>query len=408
MLAAAGLSLASCGGKGDSKTAQAAAMNAPIPVTLQEVTMSPASYYDEYPGTATALSQVELRAEVSGYITGIYFKEGDVVHKGQVLYEIDKSKYLAALNQAQANMQVAQANQAKAQKDADRYTYLAKQDAVAKQIVDHALTDLENAKSGVASANANVVSARTDLNFAVIKAPFDGTIGLSQVKLGTLVTASQTLLNTISTDNPVAVDFVINENEVPRFQRLQASGANTGTDSLFTILLPDKSMYGYEGKISVIDRAVNPQTGTLTVRLEFPNPQKSLKAGMSTTVRVHNTGGAEQILIPSKATVEQMAEYFVFLATDTTITPMKDGKSDKDAKAHPGTVVHQVKVQLGQTIGANVIVKSGLQPGQKIVTEGLQKLHDNAEITTATPAAQGAQGGKSGGAQSNAQGSGNH
>jgi len=369
----------SCGGDKKSN-AQA---GGPTPVTLQEVQLQPALYYDQYPGTVVALSQVELRAQVSGYITGIYFKEGDHVRKGQRLYEIDRSKYQATYAQAQASLQVAKANQDKAQKDADRYIYLNKQDAIAKQVLDHALTDLENAKSQVASAKADLVKAQTDLNFSQITAPFDGVVGISEVKLGALVTASQTLLNTISSADPVAVDFVVNEKQIGRFQAIKTENV-PANDSLFTLLMPDNSLYPFPGKLALIDRAVDPQTGSIKVRTYFPNPTQKLTVGMSCIVRVHSQEGSEQILIPAKATIEQMGEYFVFVAKDTTIAADKD---KKDAPAGPAMVAQQKKVMLGQTINDNVIVKEGLQPGERLIVEGIQKLRDGAPITLGKPQA---------------------
>ncbi len=134
------------------------------------------------------------------------------------------------------------------------------------------------------------------LNYSVIKAPFDGTIGISQVKVGNTVSVGQTVLNTISTDDPMAVDFVVNEKQIPRFVQLEAHKPNPA-DSIFTIALPDNSLYNYDGQIHVIDRGVNPQTGTIIVRLVFPNPSW-LRAGMSCTVRVRNDDTAQQLLVP--------------------------------------------------------------------------------------------------------------
>ncbi len=390
LLGCASLLLTACGGRKDA-TDKDKQQNTPTPVTLQVAQVEPAVYYDEYPGTATALSQVDLRAQVNGYITGIFFKEGDRVRKGQKLYEIDRRKYQDAVLQAQAALAQSRANQDRAQKDADRYVYLQKQDAIAKQIVDHALTDLATAKAGVANAAAVLNTTRTDLNFATITAPFDGTIGLSQVKLGTLVAASQTLLNTISSDNPMAVDFVVNEKELPRFVRLEQQGAGLPGDSLFTLRLADGTRYDATGRISVIDRAVDPQTGTIRIRLIFPNTEGILRSGMSCTVRVHSQDGSQQLLIPNRATTEQMGEYFVFVAKDTTAAPASsDAKGDKQTPAGPQLVAKQRKVLLGRVIGPNVIVKSGIEPGDRIVVDGLQKLRDGGPITTAVPKQSGA------------------
>jgi len=393
-LTAAGLLFSSCGG-GDK--AKAGKQTGPTPVTVREAQQQPTVYFDEYPGTVTPLSEVEMRAEVSGYITGIFFHEGEHVRKGQKLYEIDRRKYQAALEQAQAALTQAKANQDKAQKDADRYIYLSQHDAIAKQVLDHALTDLQNAKAGVANAAAVVNSARTDLAFATITAPFDGTIGLSQVKLGTLVSPGSTLLNTISTENPMAVDFVVNERELPRFTAISREGAQTrNADSLFSIRLTDSMVYRQPGRLAVIDRAVGKQTGAITLRLNFPNTEGMLKSGMSCTVRVRNQDAGEQILVPNKATIEQMGEYFVFIARDTVIADsVKREKSNADKPSPDGSrqlVALQRKVLLGRVIGPDVIVREGLAAGERIVIDGVQKLKDGQQITTS--AAPGQPGGK--------------
>jgi len=240
---------------------------------------------------------VDLHAQLTGYVTAIYFTEGSHVHKGQKLYEIDERLFKAAYDQSAANVKVAEGNQQQAQQDADRYQYLIQHNAVARQTLDHAMIALQNAKNEKAAAEQALKTAATNLGYSVITAPFDGTIGFSQVKLGNLVTASTTLLNTVSSDNPMAVDFLINEAQLNHYEQLQKEKQHQ-LDSLFTIVLPDHSIYSHTGKISVIDRAVDPQTGTIRVRLEFNNPKLDLRAGMSCVVRVHNLEQTPQIVIP--------------------------------------------------------------------------------------------------------------
>src|SRR6202034_3027621 len=145
----------------------------PVAVNVYAVEEGNATYYDNYPGTATPLNQVDIKPQVSGNIIGIYFKDGQQVRKGQKLYEIDQQQYKAAVEQAIANVNVAKANLAKSQQDADRYQDLAKQDAIAKQTLDHQLADLESAKRQVEAAEAGVVSLQTNLKYSVISAPFD-------------------------------------------------------------------------------------------------------------------------------------------------------------------------------------------------------------------------------------------
>jgi membrane fusion protein (multidrug efflux system) len=353
--------LSACGG---DKNQQQQGPPPPVPVTIASVESTDAVYYDEYPGTLTALNQVELRAQVSGYITGIYFQDGQKVNKGQKLYSIDAQVYNANYQQAVANLQVQETNMMKAQKDAERYHELDKHDAIAKQQVDYADAALEAAKKQVNAAKANVNSISANVSFASIYAPFSGTIGISSVKTGTAVVAGQTVLNTVSTDNPVAVDFAVDQKEIYRFLQMQQLGANT-KDSTFTISFGTD--YPYPGNISLIDRAVDPQTGTIKTRLVFPNDKNMLKPGMNTTVRVKNNSATKAIVIANKAVTEQLGEFFVYVLTDSS-------------------KVTQRKVVLGKQIGANIIVKDGLKETDKIVVEGVQKLREGTVVTTAAPA----------------------
>jgi membrane fusion protein, multidrug efflux system len=355
--------MASCGGA--DKNAQQGPPP-PTAVTVTEVQTTDAVYYDEYPATLAALNQTELRAQVSGYITGVYFQDGQKVNKGQKLYSIDAQIYDANYQQSQANLQVQETNVMKAQKDADRYHELDKHDAIAKQQVDYADAALEAAKKQVNAARAAVNSVRANVNFATIYAPFSGTIGISNVKTGTAVVAGQTILNTVSTDNPIAVDFAVDQKEIYSFVQMQQQKANL-KDSTFLIAF-GTDVYPYPGSISLLDRAVDPQTGTIKTRLVFPNDKGMLKPGMNTSVRVKNNSGQKSLVIPNKAVSEQLGEFFVYVLGDSS-------------------KVTQRKVVLGKLIGADVIVKTGLAQGEKIVVEGVQKLREGAVVTTAPPKA---------------------
>lgn len=378
-----------CSSCDDKKPAQ----TPPTPVNYITAKVQSVVYYNRYEATTVALSQVNLLPQVPGYITSISFKEGSHVEKGTELYNIDKRLYEANYAQAVANLQVAQGNLTQAQQDAERYTYLMNADAVAKQTYDHALITLENAKSSVKAAEDAVKTAKTNLDYSVITAPFDGTIGFSQVKIGDFVNTGQTILNTISTDDPMGVDFLINEKELPHFEDIQTEakemkkGKNDTakqSDSLFTLILPNGAIYEHLGELSVIDRAVDPQTGTIRVRLVFANPKFYLRAGMSCVSRVHNLDVQPQIVIPSKATIEQMGEYFVYIVKDTAMSVTKSADTSAKGRANTpkvsGLFAFEKKVKLGATIGPNVIVKSGIEEGDKVITEGIQSLHDGAQV----------------------------
>jgi membrane fusion protein (multidrug efflux system) len=322
-----------------------------------------ATYYDEYPATVTALDQVDIRPQVSGYISHIFFREGQHVAKGDRLYAIDQQQYKAAYDQASANLDVARANLAKAQQDADRYQDLAKADAVARQTLEHAMADLQSARMQVAAVEANVKSVATNLRYSVIYAPFDCTMGISLTKVGSAVTAGQTLLATVSSDNPIAVDAAVDEKQISRFTALVEKKAPE-SDSTFTIILPDQTVYLYPGRLTFIDRAVDSQTGTIRIRIVFSNATGLLKPGLTCNLRVKASNNDKSLLIPYKAVVEQMGEYFVYVVTGEKVT--------------------QRKVDLGMKVNGKAIVKVGLQAGEQIVVEGVQKLRDNSPIVIPT------------------------
>lgn len=356
----ASLLIGACGDKMAAPQQQAPP---PVPVAVYQVQEGNATYYDKYPGTVTALNEVEIRPQVAGYITGIHFKDGQHVTKGMKLYTIDQQQYKAAYNQSVANLNVAKANMARAQQDADRYNELAQKDAIARQTLDHALAELQSSKMEVAAQQANVQSVQSTLGFSSISSPLTGTIGISQVKLGASVAPGQSVLNTVSSDNPLAVDFAVDEKEISRFAQLKQKGSST--DSTFKIILPDQTIYQTPGHIAFLDRAVDPQTGTIKARVVFQNQNGILKPGMSCTIRVQNNGNEQKILIPYKAVVEQMGEYFVYVVNANKVT--------------------QRKVTLGNRISENIIVTNGLKANEQIVSEGVQRLKDGATVKVGGP-----------------------
>ena len=336
----------------------------PVSVVVQQVKISDAAYYEEYPAILKALHEVELRAQVNGYITGIHFTEGDKVKKGQKLYSIDQQQSEANYKQAQANLSVHEANLEKAKKDVERYRELDKHDAIAKQQVDYAEATYSSAQKQVEAAKATVQAVQTNVRYTTIVAPFDGTIGISAVRMGASVSPGQTLLNTISSDDPMAVDIAVDQQEIYKFMQLQSKKNIAKTDSTFRLAFRNQ-VYPEYGKISIIDRAVDPQTGTLKMRLIFPNPDHTLRAGMSGTLRVLSNTTEKAVVVPYKAINEQLGEFFVYVADSSKAT--------------------QRKVKLGKQVGRNVIIKEGLKEGEIIVTEGVQNLREGSAIRVDAP-----------------------
>jgi membrane fusion protein (multidrug efflux system) len=354
------MALGGCGGRSGAEQKPPPG----IPVVVYQIDTGRASYNDVYPATVFALNQVDLRPEVSGYIVGIFFKDGQRVRKGMKLYAIDQQHYQAAYDQALANLNTARSNLTKMQQDVDRYNELAKNDAIARQTLDHAVADLQSARMQVAGLEANVKNVQTDLRYSVIYAPFDGTISFSQVKVGSAVTAGQTMLNTVSSDDPMAVDCAVDQKQINRFAGLLEKKTSVA-DTTFTLVLPDGSVYPEAGVLSVLDRAVDPQTGTIRVRMVFPNPHNVLKAGLTCNIRIRNTSASSTVLFPFRAALEQMGEYFVFVVN--------------------GEKVAQRRVDLGARINDMVVARDGLSPGDRIVVDGVQKLRDNVTVAVVPP-----------------------
>ena len=342
-----------------SQQGQAPAQPA-LPVTTAPVTEEQVVGTNNYPGNVVALNETELRAEVSGYITGIFVTDGASVSKGQKLYEIDRTRYAAAVEQAKSSLAIAEANLARIQRDVERYRKLAEQDAIAKQTLDYAETDLNNAQAQVASAQAALTTAQTNLDRSVIVAPFAGTVGISQVRMGALVSAGSTLLNSISSVDPIAVDFSVSEREIATFNAIRQSDAVL-RDSLISISLPGGQPYPHPGKIIAIDRAVNRNTGTITVRASFTNPDELLRAGMATTVHVRNQTESKELVIPYRAIMEQLGQTSVYVLTDSN-------------------TVEQRAIRLGLKVGDRVVVNEGLSSGEQVVTDGTINLRPGAKV----------------------------
>ena len=359
--------LSSCG-DGNKGKPQAAAPP-PVSVSVYKVNTEDVTGLDTYPGTVVPLKEVELRAEVNGYITAIFVQDGQQVKKGQRLYEIDRSRYAAAQQQLQAQLQITKSNLAKVSKDVERYTRLAEKDAIAKQRVDYAIADQQTAQSQVAAAEAALANATTDLNRSVIIAPMNGTIGIAPVRQGALVAAGSTLINTISSPDPIAVDMSVGEREIGRFLKFEQAPSRKN-DSTFTLQLPDQSIYPISGSLSTIDRAVDPQTGTIKVRLSFPNTGGKLRAGMSTIVRVINQDAGNLVTIPNNALTEQLGEFFVYVLGDSNKVSQR--------RVVPGTKTNKM-----------IVIREGLKPGETIVSDGVQNLREGAVVNPGTQSAPG-------------------
>ena len=336
----------------------------PLRVTTVAVASEDVRFTQQYPATVVALEEIDLRADVVGYVTGIHVKEGQKVKRGQLMYTIDQTRYEARREQAASSLAIAEANYERIRRDVERYEKLMAEDAIAVQIYDDAMTNLRTAEQEVRAAQSNLDNALIDLQYASIHAPMDGTVGFSQVRQGSLVSPGETLLNTISKDDPIGVDLYPEERYLRKFVQLEQS-PTAERDSVFLLRLPDGEMYRYAGQIEILDRAVDRNTGTIQIRLRFSNPDNILRPGLSANLIVKDEEPLEVLTVPQAAVIEQMGEFSVFLVEDNR--------------------ARQVKITTGRNVRDRTVVLEGLREGQEIIVKGVHRVNDgdpvNAEKT---------------------------
>jgi membrane fusion protein (multidrug efflux system) len=318
----------------------------------------------ELVGDIRAFREVELRPRVTGVVDKQMFRPGQMVREGDPLFLIDTRALDSAVADAQARLLEAEAQLQRAVQDVERYKPLLVDDAIPRQTYDQAVAAQKQAQSIVESRREGVARARIDRGFAEVTAPVTGQIGLQQIEIGGLATAGQTVLATVSTLDPVVVYFSVSENEYLEFARRfeGASRADRAEQRRpIELLLADGSKYKYPGKFDFADRAINPQTGTLTLRATFPNPAQLLRPGMTGRIRLVYDVADAAIVIPQKAVSELLGRQFVSVVG-------ADGK------------VEQRAVKTGDRLGDQWLIEDGLKPGETVVVEGVQKARPGATV----------------------------
>ena len=359
-----------CGLSGCEKAAPPAA--APPIVQVLEITATNSPANIEFIGQLDSPQNVEVRARVEAFVDKVLFTEGTEVKEGDPLFKLDDRPFIQRLDAANGSLAEANAALNKNEKDVARLTPLAEKRAVPQQDLDNAVAAVDVGKAAVLTAEARVESAKLDLGYCDVRAPVSGLIGAKQVSIGDLVGKGQpTLLATISTLDPIW--FYCNVSEVD-YLKAEAETQRSGrrvADMPVTLLLADGSAHPEKGKFVFIDRAVNTQTGTLRVRAEFPNPRRVLRPGMFGRIRVDLGTRPDSILVPERAVTELQGKNFVWLIT-------------------PDNKATQRSVQVGGQVGENLLILEGLKPGERVVTEGLQKVREGATVNpmTAQEAAQ--------------------
>ena len=339
-----------------------------MPVEVKAVTVEPSRTiaYTDKVGEVRGSQEVDLRARVGGILLQKHFHDGALVEKGQPLFSIDAREFRAQVASARAQVAAAEANLYRARQDVARYAPLLADEAIARQVYDNAVAAAGQAQAEVDASRAALQEAALGLEYAEIRAPLSGRIGAAQVFPGDLVTAGQTLLATISSDDPAWVYFSISEAELLDFDRRAAEQPVTADDPRLVVrlLLSDGSEYPLPGRINFGDRALDPATGTYKLRAEFPNPRHMLLPGLFARVRATGRELKDALIVPDRAVQEQLGRYFVTVV----------GAQDK-AELRP--------VALGPRYGNRQVVTSGLQAGDRVVAEGIQKARPGAPLKVA-------------------------
>ncbi len=319
----------------------------------------------ELPGRTSAYLVAEVRPQVSGIIQQRRFEEGADVRAGDLLYQIDPSQYQAALDQARAALAVAEANLPAARARAQRVAALAKIRAVGQQDADDAAAGLAQVEASVAAGKAAAETARINLEYTPIKAPISGRIGKSNVTVGALAAAYQPVpLAVIQQLDPIYVDVTQASSDVLRLQRALASGAikaDQASGRKAKLFLEDGTPYALEGTLKFRDVTVDPTTGSVTLRLVFPNPDHVLLPGMFVRAVVEEGVDESAILVPQQGVSRDVRGNAVALVV---------GK---------GEVVEQRALTLGRAAGDRWLVTAGLAAGDRVIVDGLQRVRPGQE-----------------------------
>src|SRR6266478_5321932 len=364
----------------------------PPDVEVAAVQQKDIPVYREWIGTLDGMGNAAIRAQVTGYLLSQNYSEGSFVRKGQLLFEIDPRPFQAAVDQAkgqlaQANGQVAQAkaqlldaqarllsaeaNQGRTQLDVDRYIPLAKEQAITQQDLDNATQNnlsakaqveaakaqTETAKAQIQAANAAVEAAKAaveaaqlNLGFTRLTSPIDGIAGIAQIQIGNLVSPTTNAVTTVSTVDPIKVNFAVSDQEYLQFRRL-----DTPMNLLeLELVLSDGTVYPHKGKFGFVDRQVSGNTGAIQMIGLFPNAGNILRPGQYGRVRAETATVRGALLVPQPAVSELQGDYQVAVLDSANKVTIET-------------------VKVGDRVGSMWVIREGLKPGQRVVVEGVQK-----------------------------------
>lgn len=340
-------------------------------VTTMEVTPKDQILFSTLPGRTTAYMVAEVRPQVSGILQKRLFTEGSEVKEGEPLYQIDPATYEANLESAKASLANAEAVLDQAQRTAKRYDVLVKTNAISRQAYDDAHAAVKQGEAAVASAKAAVKSAEINLDYTTIRSPISGTAGRSLVTPGALLVMNQASnLTTVQTLDPIYVDLTQASTEMLRLRRDIEKGllkGNTNKEIPVELILEDGSVFPHKGVLKLMEVSVDQGTGSVTMRAEFPNPERLLLPGMYVRARVPEGVRDDAILVPGNI-VQRMQNGAPYVYV---VTP------DSKLELRP--------VQTSRLVNNSWLIDSGLKAGEKVVTEGFQKVRPGVPVKEVPP-----------------------
>ena len=335
----------------------------PPEVGVVTVTPGPLAVSTELPGRLEGTRTAEVRARVEGIVKERVYREGSDVKAGAVLFRIDPAPFQAQLASAQAALARAQATAAASRQKAERYGPLVGVNAISKQEYDEAVAAARQADAEVAAARAGVTTAQLNLGYATVTAPISGRVGRALVTEGALVGRGEaTPLATVEQVDPMRVTFTQPADEVFKLKQAVEAGqlkGVSGKEAAVTLLRGDGSEYPHPGKLLFSDMAVDPTSGAITLRAEFPNPKRELLSGVFVRVRVNQAVNEHGITVPQRALIRSGQGASVMIVG-------ADGN------------VASVPVQVGVARGDQWVINGGLKGGEQVIVEGLQKVKPGA------------------------------
>jgi RND family efflux transporter MFP subunit len=347
-------------------------------VEVVQVEQKDVPIFGEWIGTLDGFTNADVRAQVTGYIMRQGYQEGAFVKKGQLLFEIDPRPFQAVLDQAEGQLAQAkallanaQAVQGRTELDVNRYTPLAKEQAASQQDLDNAVQNNMAAKATVATAEAQIKSAeaavetaKINLDFTRLVAPIDGIAGQAQLQVGALVNLSSGPVTSVSTVDPIKVYFTVGEPQYLAWRRrfpTESSRLEADKNLRLQLILADGSTYPHEGSFYFADRQVNESTGAIRIAGLFPNPYNILRPGGYGKVRAVIRLQQGALLVPQRAVSELQGGYQVAVVA-------------ADDKVSIRTVT------VGDRVGTQWVIAEGLNPGERVVAEGVQKVRAGLQV----------------------------